>query len=112
VDRIDARHSLEQLAGHMVGTSGAARRHVDFARIGLGISDEFGNSFGRQRWIYYHDARHADDAGDRRNVADEIEVKLLIERRVDSVCRVGQKERIAVRRRTHDRLRADIGGSA
>jgi hypothetical protein len=59
----------------MVGSSGAARRHVDFARIGLGISDEFGNGFSRQRWIYNHDVEHAHDAGDRRNVADEIEVK-------------------------------------
>src|SRR6266478_5578234 len=43
---------------------------------------------------------------------EEIEVKFLIERRVNGVCRVGQKERIAVRGRTHDRLCADIGGGA
>ena len=50
----------------------------------------------------------ADDARDRSDVADEIEVELVVERRVDRVRRADQEERIAVRRRAHDRLGADI----
>ena len=47
-------------------------------------------------------------ARDRRDVADEIEIELVVERRVDRVRRSDQKERIAVRGRAHDRLGADI----
>ena len=63
----------------------AGRRHVDLARIGLGIGDELGNGLGRNRWIHHHDIGHADDARDRRDVADEIEIELVVERRVDRV---------------------------
>ena len=55
---------------------------------------------------------HADDARDRRDVADEIEIELVVERRVDRVGRTDQEERIAVRRRTHDRLGGDIAAGA
>src|SRR5215471_14505070 len=43
VDHVDAGHHLEELAREVGYTSIAARRHVDFARIGLGIGDELGN---------------------------------------------------------------------
>ena len=49
---------------------------------------------------------HAHDAGDRRDVADEIEIELVVERRVDRVARADQQQRVAVRRRAHDRLGA------
>ena len=65
----------------------AGRRHVDLAGIGLGIGDELGNRLGRNRWIDHHDIGHADDARDRRDVADEIEIELVVERRVDRVRR-------------------------
>ena len=55
---------------------------------------------------------HADDARDRRDVADEIEIELVVERRVDRVRRIDQEQRVAVRRRTHDRLGADIAAGA
>ena len=56
--------------------------------------------------------RRADDARDRRDVADEIEIELVVERRVDRVGRSDQEQRIAVRWRTHDRLGGDIGAGA
>ena len=52
------------------------------------------------------------DARDRRDVADEIEVELFIERRVDCIRRADQEQRIAVRGRAHDRLGGDIAASA
>ena len=55
---------------------------------------------------------HAADARDRRDVADEIEIELVVERRVDRVRRSDQEERVAVRRRAHDRLGADIAAGA
>ena len=51
VNHVDAGHHLEQLAGHMGRGPDAGRRHVDLARIGLGIGDELGNRLGRNRWI-------------------------------------------------------------
>ena len=85
VNHVDAGHHLEQLAGYMGGVPVPARRHVDLARIGLGIGDELGNRLGRNRWIHHHDMGRADDARDRRDVADEIEIELVVERRVDRV---------------------------
>ena len=90
VDHVDAGHHLEQFAGDMGRRSVAGRRHVDLARIGLGIGDELGNGLGRNRWIDHHDIGHADDACDRRDVADEIEIELVVERRVDRVRRTAQ----------------------
>ena len=55
---------------------------------------------------------YADDARDRRDVADEIEIELVVERRVDRVRRRGQEERVAVGRRVHDGLGADIAAGA
>ena len=54
---------------------------------------------------------HADDARDRRDVADEIEIEFLVERRVDCVRRADQEQCIAVRGRAHDRLGGDIAAS-
>jgi hypothetical protein len=56
----------------------------------------------------HHDKGHDHNAGDRRDVADEIEVELVIERRVNSVRRGREKERITVWSRTDDRLGGDI----
>jgi hypothetical protein len=66
----------------------AARRHIDLARIGLGIGDELGDRFGRNRRIDLHHVGHAVDARDRRDVADEIVIELFVKRRVDDV-RIG-----------------------
>src|SRR6516165_2613757 len=92
--------------------SGAARRKIDHAWIGLGIGNELGDRLCRKRWIYQHDKGHADDARDRRDVADEVEIELVVERRVDRVRRRGQQQRIAVGWRTNDRFGTDIGAPA
>ena len=70
----------------------AARRQIELARIGLGVGDELGNRLGRKRRIAPPctlGTRH--DARDRRDVADEIEIELVVERRVDGVRRIGQE---------------------
>src|SRR5215813_9063624 len=91
---------------------GTARRHVDPARIGIRIGDELGNSFGRNRWMYRYDVGLPANAGDRRDVADEIETKLVIERGVDGVPTADHEQRIAVRRCAHDRIGPDIAAAA
>src|SRR6478735_9051766 len=59
-------------------------------------------------WIHHHDGGLAANARDRRDVANEIEIEIIVERRVDRVRRIGQQEGIAVRGRAHDRLGSDV----
>src|SRR5215472_14779309 len=80
--------------------------------MSFGISDELGDRLSWNRWIHHHEVGHDNNAGDRRDVADEIEVELLIKRRVHRVRRMDEEERIAIRYRTHDGLRGDIGAGA
>src|SRR5687767_238309 len=90
----------------MCGAPVTRRCHVELTWIGPGVGDELVNRLGRNRWIYHHDQRHADDAGDRRDVAAEIE--LVVECCVDRVRSADMEERVAVRRRLCDRLGGDI----
>jgi hypothetical protein len=45
------------------------------------------------------------------DVADEIEIELVVERRIDRAGRTDQEERVAVCRRAHDRFGADVGAA-
>ena len=85
MNHVDAGHDLEQLAGDVLRGPVAGRRHVDLARIGLGVGDELRNRFYWNRWIHQHYEWLANDARDRRDVADEIETEFVVERRVDRV---------------------------
>ena len=76
--------------------------------LAFGVSDELGNRPGRNRWIHHHNVGHAADGRDRRDVADEIEIELVVEQRAGYGRCADQQERIAIRGRFHDRLGADI----
>ena len=78
----------------------------------LGVGDELGNRFGRHRRMHQHDVGVAADSCDRRDVADEIEIELVVERRVDRVRCGDIQERIAIRGRTHDRLGGNVAPRA
>src|SRR5882724_5286659 len=82
--------------------------HVDLARVGFGICDEFGNSPGRDRGMDHHNVRYAEDAADRRDVTNEIVVELFIERCIDCSARADQEQRIAIRGCLSDRFHGDI----
>src|SRR5947208_2453719 len=90
----------------------AARRHGDLARIGLGVGEELRSRLGQKRWMYHHNEGYAADTCDRRDVADDIEIELVVERRINRVKCTGQYERIAIRGSAHDRLGADIAATA
>ena len=64
------------------------------------------------RGIDLHDVRNPDDTGHRHDIAHEIERQLVVERRVDPVGGIDQQQRVAVRRRVHDDLGADIVAGA
>src|SRR5215467_12366430 len=95
----------------MAGASYPTRRHREPAGIGPGMSDELWNRLGWNRWVHQHDVGVENNAGDRRDVANEIEIELVVQRRVDRVVAPGHEQRIAVRRCARDRLGADIGAA-
>src|SRR5262249_44178290 len=108
----DASHEFKQLAGDMMHRSDTGRSHVDLAWIGLGESNEIRNGLGRKRRIDLHHLGHAEDASDRRDVANEIEIELVVERRIDRVRGDDQDERMPVRGRTHHCFSGDIAAGA
>src|SRR5262245_20122845 len=109
---VDPGHHLEQLTSRMGRGSIAGRRHVDLAGIGLGVGDELRNRRGRKRWMYHNYAGLAANAGDRYDVAEEIEIELGVECRIDRIRRPDQEKRIAIRRCPYDRLGPNVAGSA
>src|SRR5262249_47214399 len=75
----------------------------------LRLAKKFGNRRGRNRWVQVHDIRRAKNSRDWRDVADEIEIELVVERRVDRVRGADQEQRVAIRGLVRDRLGADVG---
>jgi hypothetical protein len=80
----------------------ASRGDVDLARIGFGIGDEFRDGSSRHCGMDDHDLGHAHNTGHRRDVANEIEVELFVQRCVDRSRRGDRKERVAIRSSSYD----------
>src|ERR1700704_5334088 len=104
----DTGHYLEQFAGEMLRCPVAARGIVDFARIGLGVGNELGNTLGWKRWIDLHKIRHPDNSRNGRDVTEEIVVEPVVEGRVDRMCRTYQEEGVAIFGRTYHSLGSDV----
>src|SRR5215212_5538503 len=96
----------------MRSASVTSRRHVNFAWIGLGISDELGNTLCGKSRLHHHDAGLAADAHDGRNITNEIQIELFIKCRVDRIRRIYQEQGVAVRRCVHDCLHSDSAAGA
>jgi hypothetical protein len=62
--------------------------------------------------VHQHDQRLTRDGGDRRNVAQKSESKIVVERRVDRIRGPDQQQRISVGRCAHDRFGGEVAGSA
>src|SRR5262249_36416027 len=58
--------------------------------------------------FHHHDIGKADDGCDRCDIADEIEIELVVKRRVDRARRAEETQRIPIGSCTHDRLGADV----
>ena len=112
VHHSDARHEVEQFAGNVLRRSHATRSKVDFAWIGFGVGDEFGNGLGREGRVHLHHERQQIDVGHRRNVVREVVVEFGVKRRVDFVGGGRPQQGVAVGRRARDRLGRDSGPGA
>src|SRR5207237_5851891 len=86
--------------------------HVELAGIGLGIGDEFADRLCRKRWMHLHAVGLVADARNGRDVIDEIELELFIERGVDGVGKADQKQRVAVGGGVQYGLGGDIAAGA
>ena len=112
VDQVDTGHKFEPFAEDVGHGPASGRPHVDLARIGLGVSDELRDRLGWNGGMDHQDIRSAAYARDRRDVADEIEIELLVKRRVHRVSQTDKQDRMAVRHCPHDAFGADIAAGA
>jgi hypothetical protein len=112
VQHVDAGHHLEQLAADVDRGSNAGRSHIELARIGFGIGNEFSDRLGRNRRIDDHHERLATNAGDRRNIANEVVIELWVERGIDGVARTDKQECVSVGGSIHDHLGRKVAPGA
>src|SRR5262249_18504198 len=96
----------------MLRRADAARRRVNLARVGLGIDDQLGHGLGRYRRMKHDKVGDCANTSNRRDVADKIEIELVVERRVDCVRGTNQEKRVTIRRRAYDRVDTDIAAAA
>src|SRR5215831_19809674 len=90
----------------------SGRGEIDLPRIGLCVGDQLGNRCDRNRRMDHHHVGKTDYAGDRGDIAQEVEAELFIERGVDRSWWANKKERVAVGGRTYDRRGAKIAAGA
>ena len=90
----------------------AGRAHVDLGRMCLGIGDELRNGLDRERGIDHHEKGNNADTRNGRNSADEIEVKIVVDCRIDRVRRCHEEKGVSVRSCTHDDFSANIAAGA
>src|SRR5438552_5818274 len=85
-----------------------ARSKVDLPRIGFRIGDELGDVVSWDRQVYLHHVSQSHRPGNRDAVADEVEGKPFVERRVDGVVRADEDDSVTIWRSAECGLHADI----
>src|SRR5262249_6416832 len=86
----------------MARRSVTGRSNVDYPWISLGVGDEFRDRVGWNRWMELHHERSTDEAGDGRNVTNEIEIEPFVQCGVYGIRNTNQKQRIAIGGRLRD----------
>ena len=82
---------------------------LTFPGLAFSVSYELRDRFGRNGWNDHHDLGATGNARNRSDIADEIEVELLVKRRITRVRKTNQEKRVAIRGRIHDGLGGDVG---
>ena len=110
---LDAGLHLEQLGEQVRRRAGARGAEAQRAGLVLGELDEIGRGLRRRRRIDHQHERHARVEHDRHQILHRIERQAFVDARIDRHGRRGRhQQRVAVRRRTGDRGRADVGPRA
>src|SRR5260221_5699229 len=94
---VNASHELEQLARDVLRSPDAGRCHIELAWIGLGISHKLRTRLGGNRWVNQHNLGLTADGRDRRDVANEVEIELVVDRGSGCVPSSDQEKRVTVR---------------
>src|ERR1700730_5359585 len=98
VDDVDASETLEQFAGDVLGSADTERCKRELSGLGFRERKQLRDAFRRHLVVDRQDARHHQNARNRREIARRIEGGARLQRRVDSHCAVGPPiERAAVR---------------
>jgi hypothetical protein len=109
MDHFHPGHALEYLRREMVRAADAGRAVPQGIGLGLGERDELLRILDRHRWMAHHDARHLCEVGDKREVPEQIEVELGIQRRIDCVGDRRHEQRVAIGRRFRRHFSRNIG---
>ena len=96
----------------MISGAEAGGRHAELAGIGLGVSNELGHRANRHRGVDLDEEGFAGHARNRRDVTNEVELEVLVERVVGGVGKTGLEQRITVGWRLHHRLGGNVGAGA
>ena len=117
VDHEGAGARLEELARQVDRGAVAAGRHVQLARVGLGITDQVGHGIDLQRFglgrVHHQHVGHTGHQRDRREVLDRVIGQLGIERGIDAMRAHGAHQQgVAVGCRLGHLGRADVAASA
>jgi hypothetical protein len=82
VDHVNTGHGLEQLAGQMRAGPGTKRSHGDFAGLCFSVVDKRWHCLGRNHRVHDHDEGYFHKQCDGREIAQKIERKRFIKRRM------------------------------
>src|SRR4051794_37977707 len=96
---VDTGHHLEQLAGEVRGRAAAERGHADLAWIGLGVGNELGDGFRRDRWVRNHHHGIIDESRYGCDIALQVEGEAFIHASVDYGGRTEKQQRAPIGRR-------------
>ena len=112
VDDVDPRHRFEQLAGEMAGGAVTLRGEIELARMRFGKRDQLLHG---GRLLLRRHRQHQRHGGDERDRHETVRIvgELLVKRLVDGERRrIGEQQRIAVRRGLGRLFGADIAAGA
>ncbi len=92
--------------------SRTGRPHVDLAGIGFGIGDELGDGLRRERRVHDHHIVGLHGARDRRDIAAEIKLEILVEGGVPRVRRGSLEQGVAIGACPHHRFGREVAAGA
>ena len=108
VQHVDAAHLFEHLAIEMLWRSDAARTHAKLAGICFCVGDQLAKSFRGKRGLHDNNANPAIDAGNGRQVSQQIELEIVEERDIPRIDGGQFEQRVSVGWSTNHEFGCDV----